>query len=266
MSNFKRSLGGLIAASLVFAMVSGCGGAGSANNGAPPNQTVPLKGGFTTNTATNPTTVTASPNPQTIAVTPPGSTTPINVQIPAGISVPAGAPLAIITTGTTFFQNMIGGSRTTPTAGSITINNQATGVTIYNGTLSGNIGIPAGHYTVTCYGPFSVYNNNGGNQVLTLGKMIFTFDCNGAQLSLPNTVSGTLPINGSSLYGDTITATFPSNYTTGSASLALVGTNGNLSQTRPLVGGSVAFSDLSGGDVTLDTVPAQGYVSLAFGH
>jgi len=265
MSNFRRSLGGLIAASLVFATVSGCGGAGS-SNGAPitTQPVVPLTGGAVTTSVVSPTTVVASNVPQQIEVTLPGGSGPVVVWIPAGIAVAAGQSISVIPTATVFFQNMTGGSARAPgnPPGTITINNLASGVTIDNGSLNANLGLPSGNYEATIYGPFQVSN---GSQQLNVQAFQFSFQSNGTAMSFPTTINGQIPANGSSNFGNSVTLTFAPAFGTGPATMTIVHANGTLKKTVQVAGASCVFSEL-GNNGENAQIPLVGVQSVAFSH
>lgn len=246
--SLKKSMSGL-ATILIFGALAGCGGSGSlpTNTQAPE---ITITGGVTPTTTTATTAITADGTSHSIG----------DAEIAPGISVASGESVAVIPEGTEFISGLSGGARV-DAAGSIRINGQLVRAKIVNGKLSISLGFPAGRYNLSATGSFRVRGNGG---VLTIQTISIDFDSDGHQLSLPMTLNGSIPTNGSDNWQNSLTATFSSAYSDGTAMLDITHTNGELKQTRPVTTSGVTFKDFQ--DDPQSHIPAAGIDTLHFQH
>lgn len=255
MKAWQKKVSGLSAAALMVVMMSGCGGSGHLSI---PNTTVPVSGGVTSVPATVNTPVEASATPQTVTLTVNGTETP--VVIPAGVSVPAGSTVAVIPSNVTFISGLQTGARA---EGDVTINDAPTGVTLVNGHLSEAIALPEGQgYTLNLEGPFTL--GSGSSKLSIQQGFSFVFSVANGATSLPTTLSGEIPSNGSNNISHTVTASFGTGFTTGSATLTITHSNGTLSKTVDLSGGTATFTDLNAAGPS--QIPGTGVFRISFSH
>jgi len=258
MSVWSKSIGGLMAASIVVAAVAGCGGNSGHIPSNPSNNVVPVEGGVQSLTGTSNTTVAATDSPQIIEVTLADHSV-VQAVVPAGIAINAGDSVAIVPDNFTLLNGLTGGASRDP--GDIKINGHLSGARIVNGHLHPAVALPAGTYTLDAEGPFAVRN---GSAQLTIGEFLFHFSSNGHRLSLPIGLTGAIPSNGSDNWTNSIIASFASPYDTGNATLKITHLNGTLLRTVNLVNGTATFTDFS--EDQQSHIPSQGVSVVEFTH
>lgn len=248
MGLLRKSMSGL-ATALILGALAGCGGSGSV----PSNTQTPeiaITGGVTTMEAVATTNIPADEDSHSVG----------DAEIPPGVAVAAGESVAIIPDGTEFISGLTGGVRA-PSAGSITVNGHLVRAKVARGKITPALGFPAGRYHLEATGPFSVRANGG---VLTIQTISLDFDSNGHTLSLPKTINGSIPTNGSNSWTKSLTVTFPADYSSGSATLDITHVNGELKQTQPVTDSGATFRDFS--DDPQSHIPAGGIDTLNFTH
>lgn len=246
----------MTAAAMMIVMMAGCGGSG---HHLVPTTTVPVSGGVTPATGTVTTPVAASDTPQTITVNIGG--TPTTAILPAGLTVAAGQSVAVITPASIFISNLTVGAAGSRAPGDVTLNNEPTGLHIVDGHLDQALALPAGTFTLSGEGPFSVQN---GAAILTMQTVSFVFSSDGVQTSLPTALQGTVPANGSNNATNSVTTSFSSNYQSGTARLTITHTNGTLDQTVNLSSGSATFHDFNADQQS--QIPVSGVNTVTFTH
>lgn len=244
MRNHSTTLFGLAA---LAALLVGCGGGGSDAAGA---STLAVGGGATLLSRTNDADIVAGSLPTTHMF---GGT---EATVPAGIAVPTGS-VAILTTATPVLA--LSGS------GGFTVNGQATGLSLANGSLSANVALPptgAGTvYAISAAAPVGGFKIGTDSHALTirgavrLGAPVLG---NGAA-GIPTAISGNVPANGSSSAGVVVHATYPAAFASiYNARLTISwtanGVDQTITQTQAVpADGRVTFSPSVGG-----TIPTSG--------
>lgn len=281
----RLSIYGFIsAAAVISGVLAGCGG--SSNSIQPAAGTVSTTGGLTTTSQSLATGVPASTSPQQVQVT--GGP----AILPAGQTIVAGQPFAVIPAGTPFIQGLSGpkkgiGAKSAPTtgaAGSIYVNGQDTGDTITaSGALAEQLILTAsssatpGSYTVIAYGPFTITGSTasfGSTTELTVGKFIFnTVVLPDGTCGIPSVLNGNLPANGGSLaHGSFVAAGYPAEFaSTYYGALYIVYAGVTVSKSQQLITNSDSASPLDGlAAVTFNAlnghpgVPTTGVDSVTF--
>lgn len=260
MSVWSNRVGGLVVASIVAAAVAGCGGNHGGLPSTPTNNTVEVNGGVDTKAANVNTTVAASDTGEIIEVAVSGQSAPVQAVTPPDTAVTAGEDVVIVPENTVLLNGLTGGATRNP--GDIFINGKKTRAHVVNGRIVPAIAFPAGTYHMRLEGPFSV--RNGGSQ-LTIQEFILNFASNGHQLSLPASLTGSIPANGSNNWTNSVTAGFTNGeYVDGQATLRISHLNGVLQRTVDLVNGTATFTDFSNDPQS--QIPAQGVTTVEFTH
>lgn len=256
MSVWKKRLSLFAAAALITGATVGCGGGLTSLPGTTPTP-VSVDGGVATSEGVVSSAIVGGSAPQSALITVNGVQT--QVSFAAGISVGAGESVAIIPDDTTFITGLQGGARS---PGDILVNGQPSGAKVINGHIHPALGFPHGRYTLTAEGPFTIRQ---GSSVLTMQTVSFTFDSNGHVLSLPTSIHGTIPANGSDNWKNSVTAGFNATYGAGSASLTITHSNGTLSRTVALDQSRTAtFTDFRNDPQS--QIPQQGVDVVSFTH
>lgn len=248
----------------------GCGGSHATNR----RETVALQGGVKSLTINSPYDVTASDSPQEFYVTLPGDSQPTAYWIPAGISVTKGDPLVVFPKQTVYFLGMTGGASSKGQAGggtvasrqgngepgTVLINGRPSGVMMVDGVLNETLGLPCtcGQplYKEEDFGPFTITDFRGRR--LTIGKFVWNYDTNGIHTSLPRTVDGAIPANGSFIKGNRLALTFWPEFSNGLAKLELTMPGRTVTRFARITSSGAVFEDL-----TKDLqIPASGLTSI----
>jgi hypothetical protein len=253
MNVLTNRMGG--AAMAAFLMLAGCGG----GSNAPTAETVEISGGAEAQEGIAQEGVIASDESTTIDVTVNGAT--VEAVVPANVDVAVGQELAILPQNTAF----IGGLTEVPQnrgPGDIWVRGRRTGVRLVEGRLSRALAFPAGQYDLRAEGPLRV---GQGATSLTMANVRFFFSSNGRQLSLPTSITGRIPANGSSNWQNSVTVTFGVPYRTGTASLSIDHRNGTLSKSDPVdANGTATFADLYQDSASM--IPDRGVDRIDFTH
>lgn len=255
MSAFRKGFSGFAIAALASASLVGCGGS-SGSLPAPSPVPVEVEGGLVTKEGVTDAEIPASDSARTALVTVDGVS--VVVSLPAGVAIPAGTPLAIIPADTEFITGLSGGARN---PGDIKVNGKIMGSKVVNGRIRPAIGVPSGRWTLEAEGPFTIRQ---GSSTLTMQKVAFTFDSNGRVTSLPTSISGAIPANGSNNWKNQLASTYVAPYNTGTARLTITHSNGTLDQVRDLISGVATFKDFA--DDQQSKIPAQGVNLVTFSH
>ena len=264
-----KKLSKLVLAAMVVA-VAGCGGSSSTIG---TGNKVNVNGGISTGTATSVLGADATAGPVPI------SFSDGTVGILASGVIPPGGTCAIIPKGASLISNLRFSDGLKPTRADRQVflskkNGVATQEppigTISNTltagvTLDSTIAFPTtdGNYEILLKGPFSVVS---GNNTLSIRTNIFVyFEVKAGVMSLPAAISGQLPANGGSTFGDDISLdiTVPSAFGDRAYELTIL-FSGRLLQKRVTASDAkMTFTKLT--DDSSAGVPSNGINSIRFG-
>jgi hypothetical protein len=224
---------------------------------------IPVTGGATQASGTSNETRTASSSPQQVQVTVGGNS--VTGTLPAGIGVTTGQQVGTLDPNTQLLQGMHPTSGTRAPGDIYLVQGGTqypTGVHLNSdGTLSGRLILPDGFYTVFIQGPL-VVERNGAR--LDIQSFIINGEVRGGAFSIPQTMSGQLPVDGGSSFPLRLDVQMPATFANGYVELRVVHANGILHQDRTLVNGFAQFHDLVFGDNSI--IPSTGVQTVEFSY
>lgn len=246
--------------------LAGCGGVEGRLNGGGGNS-VPISGGFPEAGGAANGSASSGANPTTVTVEIGGTST--QGVLPPNTTINPGDAVAVIPKGTPILAGLkvIGGRD----PGDVYIDGKLAGNLLTGaGTLTENLIFVSGTtHTLRLFGPCEI---STGTSVLTIFEVRLSFDVKldpgsgKALISLPKTIDGRIPANGSSTFnnGDNagVTATFNSFWNGATAQLRLEKSNGTLAQERTVSGGKVNFRDITSDSSA--QIPSNGLDALVF--
>jgi hypothetical protein len=259
----------LVALTASISIIAGCGGA-SVSTG---TKVVVLSGGVTTTKKTDTPAVPASTGtgtPTTYTSTIGGVSKTISIAASPD-AFPAGTPIAVIPDQTPLFSGSLVGRAPgdisifgLTSSGVVAVSTTfAAALSTVNGNIVLNrpIGLVPGIYYASIEGPVNFTGNGGAT--LTVGRIDLYFNVNSAgDCSMPTTISGSLPSNGTSTAAAGIQVTAKGvNLAGGSSTLVLSYTGGTKQQSGTYDSSSqITYKSLGDGF----TVPTNGLTGLQF--
>ncbi len=243
-------------------VVTGCGGSGSGTPVTP--GTVNANGGIVTLERVAGTSATAAGTD--VVITDAGGTE-LGI-LPDGSSFVAGDSFAVVPSGTPFLTDLSLSGRAPGDVfvdgqlSRIKISNRTSGSLLQGAQFDRKLILTRGTHSVVCTGPFTMSN---GGQVLTIGQFQFLVEVmpNGKS-SIPTSILGTLPSNGGSTQGKSLTVLSNSAFGGRMFQLFIDHSNGVLDKTvKSSLGGASTYNDLQIGANA--QIPNSGLNSIFFG-
>lgn len=255
---------GLLATALIAGGLIGCGGNGS--NPSSSDEGVTASGGIQQSTAASTTEVPASDTTQLVTLGGASVLVP-----PTATAIPAGTEYAVLAENIPIISNTVGLDAQTRAFGDTIIRVLPNGPSV---TLSGlfdrnfqltrRVGFGPGSYQIEVDGPWEV---TGGFKSVTTQKFVFDFTVNAGKATLPTSISGVLPANGTSTGtpGTFVSGNIPGVFAGTEATLKLTAGQSSISKTVTTgsatgLGSPFRFEDLVGGFA----IPQSGLDSIYY--
>jgi len=261
MSWSSKKIFGLVAGATIATVVAGCAGSDSSIGPNPGTPSIPVTGGVPQDRGTSDNAYGATSSPQQVQVT--TSTGPTSGLLPAGLSLNAGEQVGTISPNQAIISGLTvnqGGRQAPPGEIYVTrlpnTTQNDTGIHINNdGSLSGRLVLPNGHYRVFIAGPLAIVRGGGR---LDMQSMTIDGWVQNGWVSIPATIDGDIPVNGGSSYPLAVDITMPGEFATGQVELMITHANGVLDQKRTLNAGAAQFHDfVVGSNSAIPTVGVQ---------